>query len=359
MKLTDQEIARYKRHILLSEIGEQGQLALKKARVLVIGAGGLGNAVLPYLAAAGLGQITIVDFDVVDVSNLQRQVLFTENDLGKPKSRIAADRIKAINSHVLVNSITQKFTLDNCVEIAKNHTVIVDCVDQNNTRYLVNDVSVFLNIPLVYGAIHKFEGQVAVFNFEGGATYRCAFPEDASKAPAPSCEDIGVVGVLPGIIGMYQAIETIKIMTAPNKVLKDEIMLVDVWNNTQQKIKIQRNKSQVQSSQKVFKHKLTDVTLLPIVDIHGKEIPKIIENHPDILIIDIRPESTVESMMNVPVMHIPIYQFEDGMKYISTEQTILLYCAHGINSQWATQYLHKNKYQKIYHLVGGIASLHE
>ena len=231
MKLTPQEIQRYKRHLLLPEIGEEGQLALKKSRVLVIGAGGLGNSVLPYLAAAGVGSITVLDKDVVDISNLQRQVLFTENDLGKPKAQIAVERIKAINGTGNFKYIQEFFTGSNALDMAANHDIIIDCVDQINVRYLINDVAVHFGIPMVYGAIHKFEGQVSVFNYKDGATYRCAFPENQAKTPAPNCEDVGVVGVLPGVIGMYQAMEVIKIITGAGTVLSNKILMIDLLNN--------------------------------------------------------------------------------------------------------------------------------
>ena len=357
MDLTPQEIQRYKRQLLLSQIGEKGQLALKKTRVLVIGAGGLGNSVLPYLAAAGVGFITVLDKDVVDISNLQRQVLFTENDLGKPKAQIAVERIKAINSTGNYTYVREFLTVNNALETAKAHDVIIDCVDQINVRYLINDVAVHYGVPMVYGAIHKFEGQVSVFNYKDGATYRCAFPENSSKTPAPNCEDVGVVGVLPGIIGMYQAMEVIKIITGAGTVLSNQIMMIDLLNNFNHIIKIERK----QDSVDIAKHRISCLndssTENEIVDITGKHIDSVLAKHPDIRIIDIQYETNIEKLGGKAIIHIPVSQLTEEIENLDKSQPVLLYCAHGVNSQWATQFLKEEKFKTIYHLVGGITAV--
>tara|TARA_R110002050_G_scaffold252628_1_gene390866 strand:+ start:20798 stop:21871 length:1074 start_codon:yes stop_codon:yes gene_type:complete len=357
MELTSQEISRFKRHLLLPEIGVEGQLALKKARVLVIGAGGLGNAVLPYLAAAGVGNITVIDNDVVDISNLQRQVLFTENDLGKPKSELAVKRLQAINSNGNFTSHQTFFTESNALELAKNQDVIVDCVDQIHVRYLINDAAVYYEIPMVYGAIHKFEGQVAVFNHKESATYRCAFPENKTKKPAPNCEELGVVGVLPGIIGMYQAMEVIKIITGAGTVLSNKIWMIDLLNNANHTIAIERNKESIEIS----KQRMTELASSPqnneIIDITGADIERVIAQHANLVIIDIQPQTNVESLAGVAVTHIPVFDLESRLIELDKSQPILLYCAHGINSQWATQLLKQEEFKTIYHLVGGITAV--
>lgn len=357
MQLTPQEIQRYKRHLLLTEIGEEGQLALKKASVLVIGAGGLGNAVLPYLAAAGVGSITVLDKDVVDVSNLQRQVLFTENDVGKPKAQVAVERIKAINSTGNFKFIQEFFTESNALEIAASYDIIIDCVDQINVRYLINDIAVYYGIPMIYGAIHKFEGQVSVFNYQNEASYRCAFPENQAKTPAPNCEDIGVVGVLPGIIGMYQAMETIKVLTGAGTVLSNKILMIDLLNNFHQTIQIQRKEeANLIAKERILKLKDSS-TENDILDIYGADIQRVVDENPNLKIIDIQYETHVEKLAGKRITHIPVSQLTEEIENLNKNQPILLYCAHGVNSQWATQLLKHENFKKIYHLVGGITSI--
>ena len=355
--LSEQEIQRYKRHLLLPEMGTKGQLALKNARVLVIGAGGLGNAVLPYLAAAGVGTITVVDKDVVDVSNLQRQVLFTEKDLNKSKSSTVVNRLLQINSTGNYRSIEHYFTESNAIELSKNQDVIIDCVDQIDVRYLINDLAIHNNIPMVYGAIHRFEGQVAVFNFEEGATYRCAFPNNESKSVAPSCEEAGVIGVLPGIIGMYQAMETIKIITRIGTVLSNKIMMVDLLHNSHHIIQIEKKKSSVSASKLEIVKILAKNSESEIIEISGSELEQVIEDNSGLKIIDIQYQTNIKSIKRVEVAHIPVSDFEQEIKNLDKSQTVLLYCAHGINSQWATRLLKRNNFKKIYHLEGGITSV--
>ena len=357
MSLKTTEIQRYKRQLLLQEIGELGQERLKKARILVIGAGGLANSVLPYLAGAGIGNITVVDKDIVNLSNLQRQVLFTENDIGNSKSKTAVEKLSALNSEGNFQFANEYFTVDNAIELFKNQDIVIDCVDKIEVRYLINDLAVQYGIPMVYGALHKFEGQVAVFNYENGATYRCAFPENTSKAPSPSCEESGVVGVLPGIIGMYQAMETIKIITQSGVVMSNKIMMVDLMNNLNHQIIIERNNQSV----KIAKERVLTIenqsTESEIIDISGSQLLDTIKDHPDLLIIDIQQVASLKGIAGIPVTHIPVTIFMQKMGALDPNQTVLLYCAHGINSQWATAVLKDQKFKKIYHLVGGISAI--
>src|ERR1700751_3643008 len=204
-KMTNEELKRYARHIILSEIGLDGQQKLKQARVLVIGAGGLGCPVLQYLTAAGVGTIGIVDFDKVDDSNLQRQVLYSTEDVGEAKAQIAKEKLGRQNPYInLIAHVTQ-ITSANALEIISLYDIVVDGSDNFATRYLVNDACVILNKPMVSGAIYKFEGQVSVFNYNNGPTYRCIFPEPPGEDESPNCADIGVIASLPGIIGTIQA----------------------------------------------------------------------------------------------------------------------------------------------------------
>ena len=231
-KLSQSELIRYSRHLILEEFGLENQLKLKRARVLVIGAGGLGSPALLYLAAAGIGKIGIVDFDNVDTTNLQRQIIFTIDDIGKNKADAASDRLKALNSLIEIESHTVKVTSVNALDLLKDYDVVLDGSDNFPTRYLINDACVLLRKPLVYGSILKFEGQVSVFNFQKpdktfSANYRDLFPQPPSPESIPNCEQAGVLGVLPGMIGSLMASEVIKIITGIGKPLTDKLLIFD------------------------------------------------------------------------------------------------------------------------------------
>jgi adenylyltransferase/sulfurtransferase len=228
MSFTPEEIARYQRHLSLSGFGPEAQEKLKRGSVLVIGAGGLGCPTLLYLAAAGVGRITIIDADTVDVSNLQRQVLFTTADTGQPKAEAAARRLLALNPLLDIAPVVARFTRDNALALVSAHDVVLDGSDNFATRYLVNDACVLADRPLVYGAIQGFEGQASVFNFKGGPTYRCLFPEPPAPGTVPNCAEAGVLGVLPGLIGTIQATEAIKLLTGIGEPLSGRLLL---WNS--------------------------------------------------------------------------------------------------------------------------------
>ena len=226
------EKQRYQKHLNLPEIGPTGQLKLKNARVLVVGAGGLGCPVLLYLTAAGVGTIGVIDPDVVDLSNLQRQVIYTTDEVGKPKAKAAINHLKRLNPDLTFDTYTMALDISNARSIIEPYDIVVDCTDNFKVRYLINDVCVLLNKPFVYGAIHRFEGQVAVLNAdlgEGkrGPTYRCLFPEYPNEIEIPNCSVTGVLGVLPGVIGTYQANETIKLITEIGESLSKHLLMVD------------------------------------------------------------------------------------------------------------------------------------
>ncbi|CAM2812180.1 HesA/MoeB/ThiF family protein [Rariglobus hedericola] len=228
MSFTPDELARYQRHLSLSGFGPEAQAKLQASRVLVIGAGGLGCPILLYLAAAGVGKLTVIDADVVDVSNLQRQVLFTTDDVGQPKAEAAARRLRALNSLIEIVPLVGRLNRNNALELIRAHDVVVDGSDNFATRYLVNDACVLAGKPLIYGAIQGFEGQASVFNFKGGPTYRCLFPEPPAAGTVPNCSEAGVLGVLPGLIGTIQATETIKVITGIGEPLSGRLLL---WNS--------------------------------------------------------------------------------------------------------------------------------
>jgi len=222
--LSENDKQRYSKQIILPEIGEAGQERLSSASVLVIGAGGLGCPVLQYLAAAGIGKIGVVDFDTVDISNLQRQVLYTEKDLNQSKSETAKNKIQEINSVIEVVSLNVKITSENILSVIQPYDIVVDGTDNYETKYLINDACVILDKPLVFGSIYKYQGQLSVFNHHDGPTYRCVFP---TPARTDNCNETGVVGVLPGIVGTMMANEVIKIIIGLGEILSGTLLVID------------------------------------------------------------------------------------------------------------------------------------
>ncbi|MDE5096780.1 MAG: molybdopterin-synthase adenylyltransferase MoeB [Trichodesmium sp. St11_bin5] len=241
IQLNTEEYQRYSRHLILPEVGLDGQKRLKAASVLCIGTGGLGSPLLLYLAAAGIGNIGIVDFDIVDSSNLQRQVIHGTSWVGKPKIESAKNRIHEINPYCQVDLYETRLSAENALDILKSYDVIVDGTDNFPTRYLVNDACVLLNKPNVYGSIFRFEGQATVFNYEGGPNYRDLYPEPPPPGMVPSCAEGGVLGILPGIIGVIQATETIKVVLGKGKTLSGRLLLYNSLDMTFRELKLRPN----------------------------------------------------------------------------------------------------------------------
>lgn len=241
VQLTKDDYERYSRHLILPEVGKNGQKRLKSASVLCIGTGGLGSPLLLYLAAAGIGRIGIVDFDIVDTSNLQRQVIHGTSWVGKPKIESAKNRIHEINPHCQVDLYETRLSSENALDIIQPYDIVVDGTDNFPTRYLVNDACVLLDKPNVYGSIFRFEGQATVFNYEGGPNYRDLYPEPPPPGMVPSCAEGGVLGILPGIIGLIQATETVKIILGKGETLSGRLMLYDALNMKFRELKLRPN----------------------------------------------------------------------------------------------------------------------
>src|SRR5437016_3708938 len=239
--LSNEEVARYSRHLIMPEVGMTGQRKLKAASVLMIGTGGLGAPLGMYLAAAGVGRLGIVDFDVVDASNLQRQIIHGTRDVGRPKIESARDRMRDINPHIEIETHETRLTSENALRLFKNYNIIVDGTDNFPTRYLVNDACVLSGKPNVYGSIFRFEGQASVFWAERGACYRCLYPEPPPPGLVPSCAEGGVLGVLPGIIGAIQANETIKIILGAADILVNRLLLFDAWQMKFRELKLRKD----------------------------------------------------------------------------------------------------------------------
>src|SRR6202795_1077839 len=239
--LSKEEILRYSRHLIMPEVGMDGQLKLKQAKVLLIGTGGLGAPLGLYLAAAGVGRIGLVDFDTVDFTNLQRQVLFDTNDIGKPKTEAARARLSNLNPDIQIDTFETKLTSDNALELFKDFDVIVDGTDNFPTRYLVNDACILLGKPNVYGSIFRFEGQATVFGMPEGPCYRCLYPEPPPPGLVPSCAEGSVLGVLPGIVGSIQAMESIKLILGTGESLKGRLLLFDALAMKFRELKLRKN----------------------------------------------------------------------------------------------------------------------
>ena len=239
--LSNDEILRYSRHLIMPEVGMEGQIKLKQAKVLMIGTGGLGAPLGLYLAAAGIGKIGLVDFDTVDMTNLQRQVIHGTADIGRPKLDSAADRMNDINPYVEIEKYETMLTSENALDIFKDYDIVVDGTDNFPTRYLVNDACVLLGKPNAYGSIFRFEGQATVFHHNGGPCYRCLYPEPPPPGLVPSCAEGGVLGILPALVGSIQATETVKIILGKGETLSGRLVLYDALNMKFRELKLRRN----------------------------------------------------------------------------------------------------------------------
>src|ERR1700751_5185060 len=239
--LTNEEILRYSRHLIMPEVGMEGQLKLKAAQVLLIGTGGLGEPLGLYLTAAGVGKIGLVDFDVVDFTNLQRQITFGTSDVGKPKTGAAHARLSNLNPDIEITTYRTRLTSENALELFRDYDIIVDGTDNFPTRFLVNDACVLLGKPNVYGSIFRFEGQATVFGYPGGPCYRCLYPEPPPPGLVPSCAEGGVLGVLPGIVGSIQAAETLKLIIGKGEPLVGRLLLFDALSMRFRELKLRKN----------------------------------------------------------------------------------------------------------------------
>jgi len=287
------ELNQYQRHLSLDGFGEENQLKLKRASVLVVGAGGLGCPVLQYLTAAGVGRIGITDDDHVEISNLQRQVLFSHDDEGENKAQVAAVKLAKINPLVTIEPYAQRLTRENCESLFKTYDLIVDGTDNFSSRYLINDACVLFNKPLIHGSINRFEGMVSVFNYNSGPTYRCLFPEQPDPSSIPSCAEAGVLGVLPGIIGTMQAVEAIKVITGIGSPLSGRVLLYNALSQTTRTINLSvdsKNREIDALPEEVIacKSNPSDVQISQIEEISEDQLQQMMGQSADLQILDVR-----------------------------------------------------------------------
>lgn len=359
-KLNQDEMLRYQRHLSLPGFGPEAQLKLKDSSVLMIGAGGLGCPALLYLAAAGVGRIGIVDDDTVDLSNLQRQVLYTEDDIGQSKAEVAARSLRAQNPHVECIAYAERLSVENAVERIGAYDLVIDGSDNFPTRYLVNDACVLAGKPLVHGAIHTFQGQVSVFNHEGGPTYRCLFPEPPNPEDAPNCSEVGVVGVLPGLIGLYQATEAIKLLAGVGQPLSGRLMLLDALSMRQEIITFERDPEQAKARPlEWIEYNCTTADSEAsdgIVEVDPRQLQ---EDSSDYQLLDVR-EDWERAICALPGAHLPLGQILSGGADFSalgldTDKPTYVYCKAGVRSLQAAEAMQAHYgFKQLKNLQGGI-----
>ena len=348
---------RYNRHIILSEIGQEGQDKISNAKVLVIGAGGLGCPILQYLTAAGIGTIGIIDFDVVELSNLQRQILYGTSSLGKNKAIAAKARLEDLNNNISIITYPEALTYQNAIKLFNQYDIIVDGSDNFETRYLVNDACVITNKPLVFGAIYKFEGQVSVFNHNNGPSYRCLFPTPPKKGTVPNCSEIGVLGVLPGIVGSMQANEVLKIILEIGYILSGKLLCYNALTAQTSTLKIARNETNIQSvikEKKQFQNKIMKMNCeIDNLTISTKDI--ILEEN--IQFIDVREANELPKVKHITITYIPLNQLKDNLNKIDSGKKKILFCQSGIRSKKALSILKNAHIKNCFSLKEGAIAL--
>lgn len=367
MDLSNQEITRYSRHLIMPEVGLEGQKKLKDSRVLCIGAGGLGSPLALYLAAAGVGTLGMLDFDVVDFSNLQRQVLHSEKTVGEPKVESARNRLLELNSDVNVVTYNERLSSANAMDIMGDYDVVVDGTDNFATRYLTNDACVFLGIPNVYGSIFRFEGQVSVFDARRGPCYRCLYPEPPPPGLVPSCAEGGVLGILPGVVGTMQASEVVKLVIGEGNPLIGRLLFLDVLEMEPRILKLRKDPECPVCGEHPSVTELVDYEAF--CGIGGgeqeaqEEKPKIEEitveefsaiRESDVVLVDVREPHEYDICSIEGSKLIPLGELKDRTGELDPEDEIVVHCHHGRRSMRAATFLAEQGFGKVKNLKGGI-----
>src|SRR3954469_11762542 len=366
--LSKEEILRYSRHLIIPEVGIEGQQKLKAAKVLLIGAGGLGAPLGLYLSAAGVGTLGLVDFDVVDFTNLQRQVIHATQDVGKKKLDSAAEKMTAINPHVKIVKHEVALTSENALDILKDYDIVVDGTDNFPTRYLVNDACVLLGKPNVYGSIFRFEGQATVFAYEGGPCYRCLYPEPPPPGLVPSCAEGGVLGILPGTIGLIQATETVKLILGIGEPLVGRLMLYDALGMRFRELKLRKNPEcpvcgdHRTITKLIDYHQFCGVPQQPAQEtakvnegeIDVKEVKEKLDRGDNFVLIDVR-EPHEHQICNIPAAKlIPLGQVPQRLGELDPTADIVAHCKSGMRSAKAVEFLKQAGFKKVKNMKGGI-----
>ncbi len=371
VELSNEEIARYSRHLIMPEVALDGQKKIKAAKVLTVGTGGLGSPLALYLAAAGVGTLGIVDFDVVDESNLQRQIIHGTSDVGRPKVESAHDKIKDINPNVEVRVHEEALTSENALEIFADYDVIVDGTDNFPTRYLVNDACVLLGKPNVYGSIFRFEGQASVFWAEEGPCYRCLYPEPPPPGLVPSCAEGGVLGILPGAIGTIQATETVKLILGIGEPLIGRLMLYDALSMSFREMKLRKDPNCPICGENPTVTELIDYEEfcgIPqanaaeekngVPEITVQELKSKLDNGEDINVLDVREPHEYE-VANIGVKLVPLGELPRRLAEFDRDENFAIHCKTGGRSSKAVKLLQDAGFQNVYNVKGGITAWSE
>ncbi len=370
MSLSQDQIARYSRHLLLPEVGVEGQEKLCNAKVLCIGTGGLGSPLGLYLAAAGIGELGLVDFDVVDQSNLQRQVMHGESTIGKLKVDSAKSRLADINSDVKVTTYNARLSSENAMEIFKDYDVIVDGTDNFPTRYLANDAAVLLEKPYIYGCILRFEGQASVFYSKEGPCYRCLYPEPPPPGLVPSCAEGGVLGVLPGTVGLIQATETIKLILGKGETLVGRLMIFDALGMKFRELKLRKDKNCPICGETPTITELIDYEEfcgIPSTmeeadntewEVSAEEVKRKLDQSDSFTLVDVREPSEYDICKIDGSILIPLGKIEEmkpqNLNGIAKSDQIILHCKAGVRSLKAAKALKKMGFKNVKSMAGGI-----
>jgi sulfur-carrier protein adenylyltransferase/sulfurtransferase len=361
--LSNAELLRYSRHLILPDVGIDGQRRLKQSRVLVVGAGGLGSPVALYLAAAGVGHLGIVDFDRVDETNLQRQILHGTSTVGTSKLDSAEARLKDLNPHVKVERYDTRLSAENGLEIIHGYDVVVDGTDNFGTRYLVNDACVILGVPNAYGSIFRFEGQASVFATEAGPCYRCLFRNPPPAGAVPNCAEGGVLGVLPGLVGTIQATEALKLLLGIGRPLIGELLLVDALGAEFRKVKIRKDPAcpacgtrEIRELSEVEVACETPATGPTVQDLSVRELARRIERGDDPLLIDVREPFEWAIGHLGPARLVPLADFPEMIPSLPRDQDIVIYCKGGARSAQAVALLGLEGFTRVWNLAGGITA---
>jgi len=363
--LSNDEILRYSRHLIMPEVGMEGQLKLKAARVLCIGAGGLGSPLALYLGAAGVGTLGIVDFDVVDYTNLQRQIIHTTADVGRKKLDSAADKLKAINPLINLRTFDTRLSSDNALELFRDFDIIADGTDNFPTRYLVNDACVITGKPNVYGSIFRFEGQASIFATQEGPCYRCLYPEPPPPGLVPSCAEGGVLGILPGLVGVIQATEVIKLILGKGEPLIGRLLLVDALAMKFRELKLRKNPDCPVCGTHPTITKLIDYNEFcgirgeeapvetGVPEIQVEELKRRQDAGEDIFVLDVR-EPHEYQICNIGGHLIPLGDLPKRIHELDSSREIVAHCRSGARSAKAVNFLRQAGFRKVHNLAGGI-----
>src|SRR5437016_5388644 len=366
VSLSKEEILRYSRHLIMPEVGMEGQQKLKAARVLCIGTGGLGSPLALYLAAAGVGTLGLVDFDVVDFTNLQRQILHFTSDVGRSKLESAKEKIAAINPFVTVRTFETRLTSQNALEIFAGFDIIVDGTDNFPTRFLVNDACVFTGKPNVYGSIFRFEGQASVFAAKDGPCYRCLYPEPPPPGMVPSCAEGGVLGILPGLVGLIQATEAIKLILGTGEPLIGRLLLVDALAMRFRELRLRKNPDCVVCGKNPSVTKLIDyeefcglrgqeapVSTTGVPEISVEELKRRLDAKDDLFILDVR-EPHEYQICNLNGHLIPLNDLPKRVNELDPSKDMVVHCRSGGRSAKAVEFLRQAGFTKAKNLTGGV-----